>query len=91
MRIFTDLFGIARGVRRTKLLDTVLQWGGTGTGLLGAFLVSLRSPISDWGFIAFLCSNLLLIAFFIRRRLLGMIVLQLGFCITSIMGIWNGF
>jgi hypothetical protein len=66
---------------------TMLEWGGSLTGLLGAGLLALNASISGFGFVAFLISNLAWIGFALSIRAYGLLMMQLGFTVTSVVGI----
>jgi len=68
-----------------------MQVLGTVFGLAGALLVSQNSANSKWGWVAFLASNVFLIAMATRKKLWVFCMLQLGFSYTSINGILNFF
>lgn len=65
----------------------LLEWGGSLTGLLGAGLLALNASISGLGFVAFLVSNLVWIGFALSIRAYGLLFMQLGFTVTSLVGI----
>ncbi|MEX3984146.1 hypothetical protein AB4Y45_34905 [Paraburkholderia sp. EG287A] len=65
----------------------IVEWGGAVTGLVGASLLAMRLPISGYGFILFLCSNLLWLWFGLRTRAWGMVTMQLGYTVTSVVGV----
>jgi hypothetical protein len=46
---------------------------------------------SEFGFVFFLISNLFFIRFSISNRYFALLVMQVGFTATSLMGIYNGF
>lgn len=66
-----------------------IEWAGSLTGLLGAALLALNSPVSGYGFVAFLVSNLCWITFGIITRSRPMIAMQAGFTATSVVGIYQ--
>lgn len=66
-----------------------LEWGGAITGLLGSALLASNSLVSGAGFLAFLASNLFWIRFALKSRLQAMLYMQLGFAITSLVGIYR--
>ena len=57
-------------------------------GITGAFLVAMPG-LSAWGFAAFLLSNLGWLAFSASHRHWRMLVQQLVFLATSLLGLWN--
>jgi hypothetical protein len=69
------------------LFVTVLEWSGTFLGLLGAYLLALNTNVSKYGWMAFLLANFALIGFSILLHHYGLLVQQLGFMATSILGI----
>lgn len=68
---------------------SILEWSGCFFGLLGAVILALNNQYSGWGFVAFLISNCLWIAFGIQTETMGLVLMQAGFTVTSLMGIWN--
>lgn len=66
---------------------TTLEWTGCFTGLLGAALVSTHTTWSAFGWIGFLLANIALISFALCIRRYGLLVQQLGFMVTSMVGI----
>ncbi|PIV91311.1 MAG: hypothetical protein COZ20_06450 [Gallionellales bacterium CG_4_10_14_3_um_filter_54_96] len=67
----------------------MLEWIGCVTGLLGAALLSANNRYSGWGFALFLISNIAWIGFGWFTHAIGMVVMQLGFTLTSLWGVWN--
>lgn len=65
----------------------VTEWGGAIFGLLGSVLLASHSPVSGYGFIAFLVSNMLWLSFGLRTRTWGLVAMQTGFTATSMVGI----
>jgi nicotinamide riboside transporter PnuC len=65
------------------------EYIGCGFGLLGALLLSLNCKHSGWGFVAFLVSNVSWITFAIQNGINGLLVMQFGFTITSLIGIYR--
>lgn len=69
-------------------MDRGIEWAGSLTGLLGAWLLAINDPHwSGYGFVVFLVSNLFWIALGIRKRLYGLLVMQVGFTGSSLVGI----
>lgn len=64
-----------------------LEWAGCFAGLLGAFLLATHTRVSRYGWLAFLAANLLMIAFAAAIRHYGLLVQQVGFMGTSLLGI----
>lgn len=67
----------------------VLEWAGSLLGLTGAFLLAVHAHFSPYGWIAFLLANLAMIGFAIGIRRYGLLVQQLGFTATSLLGIYH--
>lgn len=65
----------------------VAEWAGSLFGLMGAFLLARHDAWSGYGFVAFLISNGCWIYFGIRTKTYGLLVMQAGFTLTSILGI----
>lgn len=68
------------------MLISLLEWSGSLTGLLGAFLLATHSQVSRYGWIAFLTANLLMIGFALMIHRYGLLIQQIGFMGTSLMG-----
>jgi len=76
------------GVRpRMAKVEDLIEWSGSGLGLIGAFVLALNLPISGYGFVAFLASNCCWVAWGLRKRAYGLLTMQAGFTITSVLGI----
>lgn len=69
----------------------LLEWSGALVALLGALLLALNTQISRWGWLAFLASNLLMIAFAVDLQRSGMTLMHSGFLLTSVLGIYRSF
>lgn len=69
--------------------QTLVEWSGSLTGLIGAALLATNSDVSGLGFVAFLLSNACWIAFSLYTRAWGLLVMQIGFTLTSVWGIWR--
>lgn len=63
-----------------------LEWTGSITGLLGAFLLATHTRISRYGWIAFLAANIAMIGFAFGIGRYGLLAQQLGFLGTSLLG-----
>jgi hypothetical protein len=64
-----------------------VEWLGAMTGIVGSALLALHLSISGWGFVLFLTSNLFWLWFGLRTRAWGMVTMQLGYTLTSVVGI----
>lgn len=69
--------------------DKQIEWLGTIFGLLGSYALATHSSWADIGFYLFLVSNVFFIAFTLRKKLYGILVMNLGFTCTSVLGIVN--
>lgn len=67
----------------------VLEWSGCIFGLIGAGLLAMNNRFSGWGFVAFLLSNALWIAYGLVMSSPGLVVMQVGFTATSLLGIYR--
>lgn len=70
---------------------TALEWGGCATGVLGALLLALNNRYSSWGFVSFLISNFCWIAFGVITKAEGLVVMQIAFTATSLLGLYKWF
>ena len=66
-----------------------MVWGGALAGLLGAGLLASQTRHARWGWLAFLLANLLLICWALRMQAMGLLVQQLGFTATSVLGLYR--
>jgi glucose dehydrogenase len=58
-------------------------------GLLGALLLATRSRYAGWAFVVWMVSNIGWIVFGTSLNHWGLVVQQLGFAVTSAIGIWK--
>lgn len=81
-------------------MDTILnlskemspcEFTGSLFGLIGAFLVATHGLYADFGFIAFLISNVFFIRFALMNGYFAFLLMQAGFTITSLIGVYQGF
>jgi hypothetical protein len=66
-----------------------LEWIGALSGLLGAFLLATHTNISRYGWVAFLAANIALIGFAIGIERYGLLLQQVGFMATSLLGLYR--
>ena len=71
------------------MIVDVLEWTGSLSGLLGAFLLATHSRVSRYGWLAFLSANVAMIAFALGIGRYGLLVQQIGFMATSLLGIYR--
>lgn len=68
-------------------LITVLEWTATALSLVGAWLLATHSRFSRIGWFAFLAANFASIAFAIGIERHGLLLQQIGFTGSSLLGI----
>jgi len=66
-----------------------VDWIGSILALLGSFLLATNTKISSYGFVAFLASNLVLAVYFWETKQWSLWFMQLGFTISSLLGIYR--
>lgn len=59
--------------------------------MLGSLLVAWQGPRMRWAFVVFLVSNVALIALYLAASFQWLLIMQLGFTGTSLLGIYRGF
>lgn len=67
-------------------LITALEWGSCVMGLLGALVLATNTRISRWGWLAFFLANLCSVGFAVGIERYGLMLQQLGFVATSLLG-----
>ncbi len=67
----------------------ILEWTGAFLGLSGAALLATHHRYCGWGFLAFLISNLCWIGYAVLTGAFGLLVMQLGFMLTSAVGFFR--
>ena len=65
-------------------------WGAY-TGIPGAFLLALNNQFSHFGWLLFLASNVAWILFALRGKFKKLLLQQVAFLATTLLGIWNTF
>lgn len=86
-RFRAQLVAPAPAGSRTGLL--LLEWSGSLLGLTGAFLLATHAQFSEYGWIAFFLANLAMIGFAVGIRRYGLLVQQIGFTATSVLGMYK--
>ena len=66
-----------------------LELSGCALAMSGSLLVALHNKASRWGWIAYLCSNIVWSVFALVTGTYGLFVQQLGFTATSIYGLYR--
>ncbi|WP_281891409.1 hypothetical protein [Limnohabitans sp. TEGF004] len=64
-----------------------LEWSGSVISLIGAFLLAININCSRYGWLAFLVANFVMIGWGVTIHAHGLVVQQLGFTITSLIGL----
>jgi hypothetical protein len=67
----------------------VFEWTGALLGLLGAFLLATHSRVSRYGWLAYLGANVAMSAFAAAIGAYGLLIQQLGFTITTLLGLYR--
>ena len=76
----------------TVNVTTTLEWTGCVLELLGAALLAFNLRYSRYGWLAFLGANVAMISFTLLIDKHGLLVSQIGFACTSVLGMWrSGF
>ena len=70
-------------------VTTTLEWTGCALGLLGAALLAFNFRYSRYGWLAFLGANVAMISFALLIDKHGLLVSQIGFACTSVLGMWR--
>lgn len=65
----------------------MFEWGGSLTGLAGAAVLASNTRISKYGWWLFLLANVFMIVFAKMGRHDGLLLQQVGFTLTSVLGI----
>ena len=84
MEHFPNFFS---GVFWGASLHGALEWGGAFLGLTGACLLATHGKHARYGWIFFLTSNLVLGYWAYLMGSVGLLVLQVGFMVTSLLGV----
>lgn len=67
----------------------IIEYLGSIAGILGAGLLALNNDYSGYGFISFMLSNICFIIIGFKCKLYGLLVMQVFFTLTSIVGIYT--
>lgn len=72
------------------MLDpSLLEWTGAAFGLIGAGLLAMNARFSGYGWIFFLASNVAWISYGLLMSAFGLVVMQIGFTATSLLGAYR--
>ncbi|GBG14339.1 DNA methyltransferase [Novimethylophilus kurashikiensis] len=66
-----------------------VEWMGAAAGMTGSALLACHNAYSGYGFVAYLLSNGCWLWFGLKTRTWGMVAMQMGFIMTSIIGSYN--
>lgn len=73
-----------------KALKDPEAWGAY-TGIPGALLLAMNNGYSKYGWALFLVSNISWIVFAVRGKYTKLLLQQLAFMATTLLGLWNTF
>lgn len=73
----------------SALITKWLEWAATLTGLAGAYLLATNGRLARWGWVGFLLANLFSMGFAMRAGHYGLMVQQVGFMGSSLLGLWR--
>lgn len=68
---------------------SALEFIGAGSGIFGALVIASNTAYSPYGWIAFLISSVSLAFFAVHCRTWGLLSLQVCFCATNLIGLWQ--
>lgn len=69
----------------------ILQWAAAVFGVMGAYLLARNNSLSRWGWVAFLVSNGFWIAYGLATAQFGLLMQQIVFTGTSLLGVYAWF
>lgn len=87
----TDFIGKISAMSAEQLLTAAIPWIGSVSGLIGAYMLAKNNKRSRYGWLLFLLSNVMCIAHFISTDTLSLLLMQIGFLYTSLVGIKTSF
>ena len=70
-------------------LVDVFEWSGALIGLAGAFSLATHTRLSRYGWIMFFVANISMVIFAISINKNGLLLQQLGFMVTSVLGMYR--
>lgn len=76
-------------VLRSMPLADWMQWIGAISGLAGAYVLAKNTGNSKWGWFGFLGANIFIGAFAYMIGAHALLLQQIGFTFTSLMGVWK--
>lgn len=69
----------------------VLEWSGAILGLIGAVMLAINRKVSRFGWVFYLASNVCWAIFGVATHAFGLVVMQAGFTVTTLIGIYRWF
>ncbi len=75
----------------THHADRLAEWMGSCLGILGALVLAMNTGASRYGWLMFLLSNAFWIFYAWRRKIQSLLIMQLVFTSTSLIGISRWF
>jgi hypothetical protein len=69
--------------------NLILEWSGAVVGLIGAGLLATHSGRARYGWAFFLVANLVFIVWALKINATGLLVQQVGFMFTSLLGLYR--
>lgn len=82
-----DALSSQPGTTKQCRLVGIAGWIGSIIGLLGSFMLAFHNNYSGFGFIAFLLSNFAWFFYAIKTRTWSMLVMQVGYTASSLLGV----
>lgn len=76
-------------MRSPNLALQVFEWSGCALGLAGAWLLATNTRVSRYGWLAFLLANFAMIAFAVGIGAYGLLLQQVGFLGSSLLGLYR--
>lgn len=83
------VFQRAQMPNKNRLIVGALGWGGTASGLLGATLLAMNSPLSPYGYIFFVISSISLLAWAWLEKISHQALLQAAFTVINLIGVYH--
>ena len=68
-------------------INVWLEWSGALIGIIGACLLATHGRVAKYGWLCFLAANFLFIVWALRIGASGLLVQQVCFTLTSLLGI----
>jgi phage-related protein len=68
-----------------------MDWIGTSTALIGAYLLSFNAHWSRFGWIAYFISNIVWIIYGVHAEIWSLVAMQVGFMGATMNGIYRTF